>query len=332
MRRVAWIVALAVWGAGCSDAGYVDATAEAPAQELMRAEPVGESAVFAPPAASADASMMGGVKAVGSEGAGGQPAEPVPAALPRKIIYTADVALVVEDFPTVEAAVTRLVQQYQGYIAEMTLMGSPGSNRSARWKLRVPVSAFDSFLADIGKLGETEKQSRGSSDVTEEFYDLEARIKNKKVEEARLIRILEEITGKIEEVLRVEAELSRVRGEIERMEGRIRLLENLTSMTTITLNVRERERFEPPPPVAASYPTRLARAFEASWKGLILFIESVTIGLANNWTLLVFGLIPGLLIAWLVSRYLVRNAGRLAQRLWNTLNMRLTPPPPPPTT
>ena len=73
-------------------------------------------------------------------------------------------------------------------------------------------------------------------------YDIEARIKNKKVEEQTLNKILQERSGNLEDVLKIEVELSRVRGEIERLEGKIRVLENLSSLATLTINVREREK------------------------------------------------------------------------------------------
>ena len=90
-----------------------------------------------------------------------------------------------------------------------------------RWKIRVPVDQFESFVQKVVALGELERTLRTSQDVTEEYYDIEARIKNKKVEEERLLKHLEKSTGKLEEILAVEREISRVRGEVERLQGRL---------------------------------------------------------------------------------------------------------------
>ena len=119
--------------------------------------------------------LMGGVAGEGVE------STPVPAAttddaapaLPRKIIYTADIGLVAEDFASVEKKVAGLVSRHRGYIAEMRLAGSPGINRTVSWKIRVPIDEFETFLVEAGSLGELERQHRGSADVSEEFYDLE---------------------------------------------------------------------------------------------------------------------------------------------------------------
>lgn len=250
---------------------------------------------------------------------------PAPAGMARKIIYTAEVALVVEEFAKAEPEVGRLVQQYKGYIADMQLLGSPGSKRSARWKVRIPVDGFESFLLDVAKLGELERNSRKSEDISETYYDLEARIKNKTVEEARLQKILEENTGKIEEVLKVETELSRVRGEIEQAQGRLRMFENLTSLTTVSIDIHERETFEPPPPVVASFPTQIERAFGDSLnalislgKGTVLFLVSVAL-----WVPL---WIVGIALGYLLLRAFIRWIGRNAGRIWTLARAQIGPP------
>ena len=79
-----------------------------------------------------------------------------------------------------------------------------------------------------------------------EYYDLEARIKNKQQEETRLLKHLADSTGKLEDILAVERELTRVRGEIEQMQGRIRYLGNLSALSTVTLNVTEVRNYTPP--------------------------------------------------------------------------------------
>src|SRR4029077_1186371 len=178
------------------------------------------------------------------------------------------VDLVAESVDPVAKKVSSLVQDARGYIAEQNVTGSPGSRRSMRWRFRIPVDQFDLFVDAVVSLGELERNNRTSQDVTEQYYDTEARIKNKKLEEQTLNKILQERSGKLEDVLKIEIELSRVRGEIEQLEGKIRVLENLSSLATLTLNVREREKYAPPPPVVADFPTQIARAWDASMLSL----------------------------------------------------------------
>ncbi|CAN5912148.1 hypothetical protein BH23PLA1_BH23PLA1_32980 [soil metagenome] len=283
---------------GCGEATFTESTMMAPAADMATYESApGSSSV------SRFATMAPGDEAVPAESA---TMPEVDSAFPRKIIYNAQVGLVVEDFASADKQISQIVNQFQGYIAEMEVLGSPGQKRSARWKVRVPVEAFESFLQDVLALGEVEKNSRTSEDVTERFYDLQARIKNKEVQEQRLQQILEERTGVLEDVLKVEQELSRVRGELEQMEGAIRLLENLSSLTKVTIPIRERTDFRPPPPVAASFGTRVSRAFHDSLGSLIALGESIALALVSLsvWLPVILLLVLPL---WIVLRRWLRN-------------------------
>jgi hypothetical protein len=233
--------------------------------------------------------------------------------LSRKIIYNADIALVVEDFAKVEPQIGPLVEAAGGYIAEQSLLGSPGSQRSARWKVRVPADRLESFRSDLKRLGEVERDTLTSSDVTEQYVDIEARIKNKQLEEETIAGILKERSGKLEDVLKVEMELSRVRGEIEQMQGRLRVLANLSSLATVTLTIREREKYEPPPPVAPDFATTVSRTFWSSFDRLVDLGKAVVlIAVAlTPWPPLI---VVGLLIAWLAGRRLARTVVPLFRR------------------
>ncbi len=191
------------------------------------------------------------------------------------------------------------------------------------WKLRVPVEQFEPLVQNVLALGEIEKNQRTSQDVTEQYYDIEARIRNKKSEEKSLTKILDERTGKLEDVLRIEAELSRVRGEIEQLEGRMRVLENLSSLATLNVSIREREKFEPPPPAVADFPTQVSRTWESSLHGLIDLGKGVILW-AVNWVPWIPLLILGAFLAWIVLRVLIR----LLPRLIALANTPITPPRP----
>jgi hypothetical protein len=190
-----------------------------------------------------------------------------------------------------------------------------------RWKLRVPVDQFESIVEKIVALGELERNTRTSQDVTEQFYDIEARVKNKKAEEKSLTKILDERTGKLEDILKIETELSRVRGEIEQLEGKIRLLENLSSLATLTVSVREREKFEPPPPAVADFPTQVARTWENSVRSMVNLGKGVILW-AVDWAIWIPLLIVAALFCWTVLRWFFRRLPRLIA----LANTPITPP------
>lgn len=181
-----------------------------------------------------------------------------------------------QEFEAAEQQLVRLIKEHQGYVAQAETGGMSGVPRSGRWKVRVPVERFEDFLDAVAKLGVPQKISRDSKDVTEEFYDLEARLKAKKVEEARLLKHLESSTGKLEDILAVERELTRVRGEIEQQEGRLRLLANLTSLTTVTVYFQEIKDYVPPQ--APSFGNTVATTFADSLEALSRFGQGLVIG------------------------------------------------------
>jgi hypothetical protein len=270
------------------------------------------------------AGMMMGSQANPAQGERGAPSVDSPA-LFRKIIYDSQIDLIAENVDPVARKLSALVQEARGYVAEENLTGSPGAKRSMHWKIRVPVDQFESFVVKVVALGELERNSRTSEDVTEQYYDIEARIRNKKAEEKTITKILEERTGKLEEVLKVEVELSRVRGEIEQLEGKIRVLQNLSSLATLTLNVREREKFQPPPPVAADFPTQISRTFSASVQALVDRLKAIVLW-AVDWAIWLPLLLGFAILAWILARWLLRRFLRNLPRLIALARTPITPP------
>ena len=101
-----------------------------------------------------------------------------------------------------------------------------------------------------GKLGEIHNVNSDSQDVTEEYYDVDARIRNKKQEETRLNDLLAKAAGRLDEVLTLEREITRVRGEVEQLQGRLHVLDSVTAMSTVNLEISEIKEFVPGEPVS----------------------------------------------------------------------------------
>ena len=222
----------------------------------------------------------------------------------RKIIYKASLTLVVDELSLAQQKLTRLVKQSDGYIAETNISGATGAPRRGTWTVRVPVAQYESFVSAASALGELQSAQSDSDDVSEEYYDLEARIKNKKVEETRLVQHLLKSTGKLREILLVEKEISRVRGEIEQMQGRVRVLANLTSLTTVTITINEIKNYLPPKP--PTFATEIARTFNRSLGNLGALAKQVLLSGV--------GAIPWLLLLALVGVPM----WRFLRRRWNS--------------
>jgi hypothetical protein len=196
------------------------------------------------------------------------------AAVPRKIIYKATVELATENLAAASRKVAEQVTAHGGYVAESSSGGTSGETREAHWKVRVPADRFDAFLAALGGVGETQSRHITSEDVSEEFYDVAARLKNKRVEEDRLIAHLK-ASGRLSDILLIEKEISRVREEVERMEGRLRFLANQTDLSTVEITLREIKGYRPEGP--PSLATQARRTFGASLAGLAEFARALVL-------------------------------------------------------
>jgi predicted nuclease with TOPRIM domain len=167
--------------------------------------------------------------------------------------------------------------------------------------VRVPVERYKEFLAAVRELGEVRSITSDSKDVTAEFFDVDARVRNKQREEERLLKLLEEATGKLNDILEVERELSRVRGEIEQLQGRLRVLKDLTSLTTIDIRIDEIKDYVPESPEGPSYWTRVRRAFSNSISELVAAAQAVSIAIVAAAPWLGVALVFVLLILFVVK-------------------------------
>ncbi|HEY3025436.1 MAG TPA: DUF4349 domain-containing protein [Pyrinomonadaceae bacterium] len=164
-------------------------------------------------------------------------------AIERKIIRNADLTIEVASPTESQPKIVSIAESHQGFIvtSEATQRTTEDKTRpeiTVRLVVRVPAAQFNQVMEEIRAAGIRVTQEKiTGQDVTEEFIDLEARIKNQKALEAQFIEIMKR-AGKVEEALQVQRELANVRTEIEKLEGRRRFLENQASLSTINVTLQ----------------------------------------------------------------------------------------------
>jgi len=157
----------------------------------------------------------------------------------KKIIRTANLDIFVDDTNETVEEVTKIVDGTEGFVQDVNVYKAYDDSLNASLTIRVPVEGLDSILASIKDLAKTVESERVSGrDVTEEFVDTEARLKNLKAEEQQFLEIMKRAVS-IEDTLNVTKELSRVRGDIESMQARLNYLSSQSSMSTIHLTIEE---------------------------------------------------------------------------------------------
>lgn len=155
------------------------------------------------------------------------------------IVRTVDLNLTIKDFDQARSNLDEILKRHHGHIGELNVNTPSGSARSLTAVLRIPANQLDSALGDLKRLGRVEKEAQNGEEVTQQYVDLEARLKNARNTESRLIQLQRERTGKLSDVLSVEKEIGRVRGEIEQMEAERKSLRNRIDFATLNLTVIE---------------------------------------------------------------------------------------------
>ena len=185
----------------------------------------------APSAAAASAPSSGGDSS--GEVPGGAMREPYSA--PRddlKIVYTGSLQLVVDDLAASLAKAKTAVLATGGYVGA-SQEANDGDRSVATITYRIPATRWEDALADLRGLStKVVAEQTQATEVGGQIVDLEARIRNLRASEASLQEIAKG-TGRISDLLEVEAQLSQVRGEIEQLEGQRAQLEDQVAYGTL---------------------------------------------------------------------------------------------------
>ncbi|GMU40496.1 MAG: hypothetical protein AMXMBFR23_13620 [Chloroflexota bacterium] len=239
------------------------------------------------------------------EAAGGSGELTIPSVLGRTVIRTGQVQLQVESVSDAFERVRQLAEANGGFVADSTIYGGGGKDGSASLTLRVPSERFGQVMADLQALGvEVDTLSTSAQDVTEEYADLQATLRNLTAVEGQYLELLGRAES-IGEVLQVQDRLNQVRLQIEQVQGRINLLDHLTTLSTISVYltpVMDDVVEEPADGLLDS----AREAWEASLETLESIARGVLVVLVFSWWL-----VPVLLVAGWFARRALRKRARV---------------------
>jgi glucan-binding YG repeat protein len=163
----------------------------------------------------------------------------------QMVIYQADLQLRVKKFEQTLQNIEEQVAKYGGYISESNVSKDGVEQVSGQITVRIPQKNFQAFLRDAeGQAAEVLQRNITGTDVTEEYVDLESRLKSKRVVEERLTSFMK-TAQKTEDLLKISADLAAVQEEIETIQGRMKYLENQTSLSTIHISLFENKVIVP---------------------------------------------------------------------------------------
>ena len=148
----------------------------------------------------------------------------------RKLILSGNINLEVTSLEDARNAVDQLVKQLGGYIAD----SSEWSN-GITITIRVPSSQFTAAMNTATGIGKISSKNINSSDVTDQYYDLDTRLTTKKVMLERLETYLKQAKD-IKDMIEIESKINEVTSDIEVMQGQLNRLSSLISFSTITIS------------------------------------------------------------------------------------------------
>jgi hypothetical protein len=210
-------------------------------------------------------------------------------------VQTASIRLQVKEVGASFEEVNRIATAAGGFLASSSF-SYQNDQQIASASIRVPAARHQEVLSELRRLGaRVDSETSNASDVTEEYSDLSARLRNLEATEAQLLTFLSQARN-VGEVLQVQDRLNSTRNEIERVKGRMNLLDKLTDLTTITVHLR--------PIVAgagAGDGSGLGAEVSEAWQESLRFLEGVAAAVITAvvfvWWL-PFVAVPGYL-AWL---------------------------------
>ena len=170
---------------------------------------------------------------------------PAPAVANRKLIRNATVELEIVSFDQAVQKITALATEERGYVAMTNSQKQANAKLRGQVIVKVLPENLDRLLQKIRGVGELKNQTLGTEDVTKAYFDTDARLKNARVMEQRLIEMLKTKTGKVADLLQVEKELGRVREDIEKMQGELKYWNSQVQFATVTISLAEKDIEEP---------------------------------------------------------------------------------------
>jgi hypothetical protein len=230
-------------------------------------------------------------------GGANQPANPN---WDRMIIRTATLQIQVKDVAPSLDTVRNMAGAHGGYVSQSESR-LEGEDTVATITLQVPVREFDNVIGKLRKVGiKTLGENVSSSDVTEEYTDLQSQLRNLQATEQRMIALMQK-AERVEDILALDRELRQIQGEIERTQGRLNYLGKRSEMSTITVSLYPEAAAVAPltKPAEAWDPVQVAqRAWDASLELLSGVASAVITAAVFMWWAIPFLL----LAAWLARR------------------------------
>jgi len=232
------------------------------------------------------------------------PASEVPVPTARKIIRNGSLDVEVPDLGKALASVRADTTAAGGYVTDESQGRDEHNVRQGSITCRIPAEKLDATLARFQALGRVQSVSVQANDITEQYFNLEIRLRNQQQLESRLLKLLDQPGNKVADLVQVEREVARVRNEIDELEGRKRFWDSQIMLSTLTLQLPE-----PRPAIVGDgggVIDTLKRAFTSAGENVVGTVA---------WFIAAAGVfVPAVFVLWVLWRVIKAIRGRRSKR------------------
>lgn len=227
----------------------------------------------------------------------------------RKVIKTAYLELEIEDgkFEKIVFDITRLAENNGGFISHtQSYSDSDGNLTSGSITLRIPKDKYNSALDLVKEMGTVKDISISGQDVTQEYTDLEGRLRNMEAQEEILLDLMAQ-SKNVSDSIEVQRELSYVQEQVEIIKGRMNYLDNMVSFSTIDIYLYE------PEPITSSSGWGFLEALKKGLRGAVTVFNAILVFVIASSPIFIFIVII-LIIIWLIIRSRKRRRTKIEKK------------------
>lgn len=199
----------------------------------------------------------------------------------KKNIKTGGITFQTKDLEADYQKISSLLPGYEAYI-ENENQSKNERRLSYDLTVRVPAEKFDTLYATIAGLAwRLDNKYSNLQDVTERYFDLQTRIKNKQALEIRYRELLGK-ASEVKDLLEIERQINQIRTEIESLQGQFNYLSQQVSMSTLQLSFYEELPYVYQDTQRRGFGARILGALDNGWQGFLFFL----VGLVTLWPFL----------------------------------------------
>lgn len=218
------------------------------------------------------------------------------------------------DFDTALDTLEQKIAALNGYIGSSEIYGNSlgaSGRRRATLTARIPAASFRTFLDGLSDFLNVTAESTTSQDITESYYDTESKLNSLRVQEERILAMLEKAED-LDTLLKLEDRLSEIRQQIEYYDSLLRAYDSQVDYATVTVTLYEVITLSEPEPEDPSFGQEIEAAFKNSWSGFVEAMQGLLLTLIYLLPLLIVALVVFLVIFLSVKKTAAKRKARAA--------------------